>query len=218
MKVRISNPNPSNLKENLEKALRLSDFLHGREGEEGEGAEEPVSEPPTPEPQAETGFSKEYVEGLRAEAAKWRTELRASQEKLSEYEKAQMSDLEKATTTAQEAQARADELAAQLHRERFDRAVVSAATRANLADPEDAIRLIDESSVTVNDDGSPNRQSLDAAITRLTKDKPYLLSNATTTGTAEGGARGTGGSPSEDERLKQIASQIEQRGGVPRPV
>lgn len=200
-------------------ALRLWSFLHGREGE---GEAEPASSPPPQEPPqaggSEQTFSKEYVEGLRQEAAKWRTELRSVQEKLSEHEKAQMSELEKAQIVAREAQTRADELVADLHRERFDRAVVSAATRARLADPEDAIRLIDPDSVKTDDDGNPDRQSLEAAITRLTKDKPYLLSTATTTGSGDGGSRGAGGNPAEDERLKRIAAQIESRGGVLRPV
>lgn len=215
MKVRISNSSHPD-------SGLLAQYLVGREeaGDGGEGQDPPT---PAPEPTQDSGsteqtFSKEYVEGLRQEAAKWRTELRSTQEKLTEYEKAQMSDLEKAQTAAQEAQARADELAADLHRERFDRAVVSAATRASLADPEDAIRLIDQSEVTVDDNGAPNRQSLDAAITRLTKDKPYLLSTTSATGSGDGGSRGTGSSPSDDDRLKRIAAQIEMRGGVPRPV
>lgn len=215
MTVRISNVESY--------ASRLARFLYGMEDNPGDGGEGQDPPTPAPEPTPEESstnqsFSKEYVEGLRQEAAKWRTELRATQEKLSDYEKAQMSDLEKAQSTAQEAQARADQLAADLHRERFDRAVVTAATRARLADPEDAIRLIDPESVTIDDDGNPNRQSLDAALSRLTKDKPYLLSSATATGSADGGARGTGSSPSNDDRLKRIAAQIEQRGGVPRPV
>lgn len=170
----------------------------------------------TPTPQEGEGNSltldRSYVEGIRAEAAKWRLQLRETEAKLSELQKAQMTDIEKAQTVAKEAEAKARELETNLQKERFRNAVLSKATRAKFADPEDAYRMIDPETVKIDDDGTPNTQSLEGALNRLIKDKPYLL--ATTTGGGDGGPRGQTNDQQQIERVNAIANQIQAKGGV----
>lgn len=73
----------------------------------------PADKPPEGETQT---FDKEYVSKLRGEAADWRIKAQQATEKLSEYEEANKSELEKAQGKATKAEQRAAEAEAQLIR------------------------------------------------------------------------------------------------------
>lgn len=112
---------------------------------------------------------------------------------LAEKESAQQSDTEKAITQARteaEKSARADE------RKRSDariiRAEVKAAAGGHLADPNDAVRLLDLDDFDIDDDGNLDEKAVAQAIETLLKEKPYLAAKATrVTGNGDGGARST---------------------------
>jgi hypothetical protein len=73
--------------------------------------------------------------------------------------------------------------------ERLIRAEVRAAAAGKLADPADAVRLLDVSGLAVGDDGTVDAKALAERISQLVKDKPYLAAK-TFQGTGDGGAAG----------------------------
>lgn len=73
--------------------------------------------------------------------------------------------------------------------ERLIRAEVRAAAAGKLADPADAVRLLDVTGLTVGDDGTVDAKALAERIGQLVKDKPYLAAR-TFQGTGDGGAAG----------------------------
>jgi len=117
-----------------------------------------------------------------------RAALEAELEKLRD---ASRSDTEKAIEKARKEasdSARKETLAAA--NRRILTAEIRAAAGGKLADPLDAVRLLDVSSFSVNDDGEVDHKAIDKAIETLLDAKPYLSANAKRVqGTADGGAR-----------------------------
>lgn len=151
------------------------------------------------EPQLDDTTAKQIAD-LRRENASWRTKLRDAEARL-----------QQASTDAEEAIARAREEARQEayrealaeSNERILRAEVIAAAARKLADPEDAVRLLDLTRFSVNDKGEVDRRSIAAAVDELVRSKPYLAA----TRDPDFGARppaATGG-PSMDDWIRQAA-------------
>lgn len=78
--------------------------------------------------------------------------------------------------------------------ERILRSEVKAAAAGKLADPADALRLLDLSALEVDDDGSVDEDEIADAIDDLVKRKPYLAAQGGRkfTGTADQGTRNGG--------------------------
>lgn len=125
-----------------------------------------------------------------------REKLEAQLEKLreatqSESEKA----IERAKREAAE-QTRKDVLG--VANRRILTAEVRAAAGGRLADPMDAVRLLDVSSFSVGDDGEVDGDAITKAIDELLTAKPYLAANDKRfTGSADGGARQTSDNANE---------------------
>lgn len=152
-------------------------------------------------------FDREYVEGLRSEAASYRTKLRDTEKrvealssKLSEYEDSQKSELERLT----------DEKA-KLEREIIDRdrQIAETAIMANvqveaagmgLRDPDAAFKLVDMSSISYEDGKVTGTKK---ALEKLIKDKPYLIEEETPPPSP-----GTGGEPIGSADSKNIDAQF----------
>lgn len=85
---------------------------------------------------------------------------------------------------------------------RILKAEVRAAAAGKLADPADALTLLDLSKFEVGDDGEVDGGEIADAIAELLARKPYLAAGATTTtfGKADGGVRG-GKPPTLDEQI-----------------
>jgi hypothetical protein len=75
--------------------------------------------------------------------------------------------------------------------ERILRAEVKAAAAGKLADPADAIRFLDLSTIDIDDDGTVDPDQVVEAIADLVKNKPYLAAQGARKwqGGADGGAR-----------------------------
>ncbi len=124
-------------------------------------------------------------------------DLRAKASRLDEIEQANASDLEKAQKRAEEAEARAKTAAERATSALRRAAVVAEATRAGAVDPDAVLALLPPDAVTVGDDGQVT--GAEDAVRALLEQKPYLVGQTTpppppragTTGSAEGGARGT---------------------------
>jgi hypothetical protein len=81
--------------------------------------------------------------------------------------------------------------------QRLLRAEVRALAATKLADPSDAVRLLDLETFEADDSGAFDNRAISAAIDRLVEDKPYLAKAAPNGGPpkAPQGTRGTPGSP-----------------------
>ena len=119
------------------------------------------------------------IKALRKENAKWRTQLRSTEEQQQAKAKAEMTELERLQTElreAQDARTRAEQARLQTA---VKSQVIAAAAKAGYNDPEDAYRMIDPSTLDVDDDGAVG--GLDEAVKTLLKSKPYLAKQATGT-------------------------------------
>jgi len=124
-------------------------------------------------------FNRDYVEGLRGEAADWRTKLRDSEksvenlaDKLKKFEDAQKSELERVT----EEKASLEQKLANQERAMIESGIATAirleAVNAGVANTEDVIALIDREGVEYNDG---EVVGVAKALKKLLKDKPYLV-------------------------------------------
>lgn len=146
--------------------------------------------------------------GQRAIAAE--REARKAAEKQARDAQAELDKLRTASMSEQEkavAQARAEgkEEAFKDATARLVRAEVRAAGAKKLADPSDAIGLLDLDSF-VDDKGEVDTKAITSAIDALVKSKPYLSAKPGN-GSGEGGARGGSVTtePTMDDRLRAAA-------------
>lgn len=160
-------------------------------------------------------YDQAYVDSLRKQNAKYRTERNTAQGELDERKKAEMSDLEKAQTERDEEKTRGDTAETRLAEVLMQSEITVSATKADFHDPQDATSLILLGDIATNDDGSPNRQSVDAAVKRLAESKPHLVKGKGS-GSGDGGARGKGGANVKDKQA-EYEKQFTQQGGVPMP-
>ena len=155
------------------------------------------------------------VKSLRREAASWRTKLRQAEEAEEQRRRAEMTELERLKADLEaERQARAQ--AEEQRRGQLIRTqVVTAAARIGFNDPDDALRMIDASSLEVDDQGAVD--GLDAALQALAKAKPYLIKS--TTGTISptnpaGGPQRTTQDQLRQEMFGPKNSKLFEGGGV----
>lgn len=147
----------------------------------------PTTEPDPVEPDPTTptatdddaGKWKELSRKNEREAKRLRSELEKAQQ-------ASMSEQEKAVAQAKAAGFTEGQSAATV---RLRRAEVRAAASGLLADPDDAVHLLDLEKYLPNDDGDFDRKVMEADITALVKAKPYLGAMPGN-GSGEGGPRG----------------------------
>lgn len=172
----------------------------------GTGA--PAIDKPKPEPET---FPREYVEQLRRENADFRTRASTAEAKITEAERAKMSDSDRLKAEKEESDKKATALEATLRSERLESAIKLALVGRKFRDPDDTYKLIDISAIKVDDDGKPNAQSLKAALDKLATDKPYLLDDGT--GSGDGGSRGS----HQANTQQQFDQANVNRGMVPVP-
>lgn len=157
--------------------------------------QEPGAEQSTPDIEA---LLKE-VKTLRKEAASWRTKLRQAEETEEQRRRSEMTELEKLKADLEaERQARAT-AETQRTQQLLRTQVISAAAKAGLNDPEDAVRMLDTSEMTVADDGTV--EGLEQALAALLKAKPYLIKS--TSGTISPTNPAGGQQRTSDEQLRQ---------------
>lgn len=168
----------------------------GQEPTAPEG-QEPSGNPPSPpqeppkgqEPKGET-FDAEYVKSLRDEAAKYRAKAAEHAARLKQYEDAQLSEQERLTKQAQEANQRAEQLAAALRQERARVAIAHAAAEAGV--PAELVeRLVD---VEFEEDGRI-KTDLKKAVAGLLEKYPNLRPAPVTAGGATNPARSGAAEP-----------------------
>ena len=164
-------------------------------------------------------FDQPYVDSIRSESAKYRKRAQDAEAKLKEHDQEQMSELEKAQSVATDANAKVEGLENLLAGERTRNTVTLEATKMNFQDPADALSLLDVSDLNMDEETKrPTTKSVQGALKTLVKDKPYLLKEAPKPGSADGGAGGSAGELTEEEKIAAHEKALqEQYGSVPMP-
>lgn len=155
-------------------------------------------DPPAGDPPPPRSFTQEEVDRIVADRLRRvkveppadYDELKAKAAKLAEIEAASQSELERAQAAAAAAEAKAAE-AQQRARSALLRASVTAtAVQAGAVDADAVLALIDQSQLTVEDDGTVSGVS--DAVKALLDAKPYLVGKPATLppGSGDGGPRG----------------------------
>jgi hypothetical protein len=136
---------------------------------------------------------KAEVKAAKAEAAR----AKALQKELDDLKSSTASEAEKALEAARkEGGAEATTKA----NARILRAEVKALAAGKLADPADAVALLDLTQFSVDDDGEVDAKAIGAALDELVKGKPYLAPSTSGPGSADGGAR------DRDDKAKRSTS------------
>lgn len=129
-----------------------------------------------------------------AKAAK--AEADQFRQRLEELEAASKSEHEKALDSARkEASKEARQQVMSEVNARILKAELRAAAAGKLADPEDAIRLLDLDEFKVTDDGEVDAGAISKAIDSLLKEKPYLAGTKKPSGDADGGKKSSTDKP-----------------------
>lgn len=166
------------------------------------------------EPTPDDGDDDPRIKRANADAARYRTRLReveareaALAAKVKEFEQANLTEQERRDQAFKALQDKAGEFEGSLRdREsalqhaRLENAVLKAAHRlANLTkdalpltDADAALKLMDHAAIEFEDDGQPKAESVEKALRRLARDRPWLV--ATTP------AAGSGSSPANPPR------------------
>jgi len=206
----------------------------------GDGSE-PVQPPVTGEPAAATGDGGDDldqitdVDALRErirQQRKWEARVKSERTPL-EQEVASLREFKRTTELAgktpdEQANARIADLEKNLadanaeltrtkdqyKQERVEGQIRVASQSLGIVDPEAAFRLLDQSTLEIDDDGKV--KNAEKALRDLVKAKPYLLGGGR--GSADGGAAGSAGSPktSMNDILRDAAGRrSHQREVIP---
>jgi len=111
------------------------------------------------------------------ESAGRRKKLEALEADEAKRKQAEMTETERLKAAAADEKVKREAAEEALKTERTRGAVLTAAAKANLADPEDAWRMIDQATLTVGADGAVT--GADKAVEALAKAKPYLVKQVT---------------------------------------
>lgn len=163
----------------------------GEGGGESTTTTDTLEAPPPADSLGDAG--KKAIDAMKAERNSARAEARAAKAALAEM-KAQLEAKDQPpdeqALAAARAQARAEVLAES--NARLVAAEVRAAAAGRMADPTDALRLLDLSSFEVGEDGVVDAEAIGDAIADLIKSKPYLQAapqRRPAEGSADGGTR-----------------------------
>lgn len=139
----------------------------------------------------------------KAMARKHEKAAKAAQAELTKLQSASLSDQERAVAQAR-AEGRADAL--KTANERLLRAEVRALAAGVLADPDDAVHLLDLSRYEADEAGNFDRKAMRRDLEDLVKSKPYL-SPGPGSGAGEGGARGQQTQTASEDPLVQALNR-----------
>lgn len=166
-------------------------------------------EPPVP---GEESLGDPGKKALDAMKTKWREAEQRAKERESELAAL------KAAAEGREAEHKADLDAQRVRDEalaaandRILKAEVRAIAAGKLADPTDALKFLDLSSLEVGEDGDVDSAAVESLIADLINSKPYLAAQSTSRfqGSGDGGARNETGQPSQltHEDVKRLSAE-----------
>lgn len=203
----------------LSEYWRAVDGLRGAESvAEGEGSGTPPSngtesDTPVSGGNGVESFSREYVESLRAENARYRTRAKELEDADAERRKQELSEIDRLKLELEEKNTAIEAAEQNIVSERRRNAVIAEASKLKFRDPSDALAYIDLTAITLNSDGTPDKRSVETAVKKVAEEKTYLIAGP---GTADGASTGRPPKP-ESEWIKQQEADIQARGGVAVP-
>lgn len=168
----------------------------------GEGTKPPEGDGDKPlGPAGEKALQEERA--ARATAEK---EAKRLAKEVDDLKRTQMSDQEKALA---DAKAEGRKESDGVYRGALVSALIRAEAGGKLADPEDAVRLLDLSDFDLGDDLKVDTKKVSSAIDELIKQKPYLAADGRrTVGSGEGGARrGASAAPDMNTLIRSAAGR-----------
>lgn len=133
------------------------------------------SSPPPSAEEALGDAGKAALEAERKARKDAERKLKAAEAAVEEARKAGLSEAERAVEDARKA---AREETASAFKAKLAASALRAAAAGKLADPEDAIRFLDLSAISVDDDGEVDTKDLASMVDGLLKEKPYLAGSA----------------------------------------
>lgn len=166
----------------------------------------------TTEASGEAALGDAGKKALDAMKQKWKDADRAAKDAAAERDalKAAAEGREAEHKAEQDTQRIKDEALAAAN-ERILKAEVRVAAAGKLADPADALRFLDLSSIEVGEDGEIDAATIASAIDDLLTQKPYLAAQSSTRfqGAGDGGTRNEGGKKQQftGEDVKRMTPQ-----------
>lgn len=157
--------------------------------------------------QAEETFDRAYVQKLRQEAADARVKLKALEDAEKAKKDAELDELTRTKNALKDAEKAAQEAVSKAKTLAIKSAVVTAATKLGIVDPDAAFKLLPDNALEY-DQESGEVKNAEKALQSLVKDKPYLLGSSTSTANPAKG--GTNESPLD---LKHISGADALWGG-----
>jgi hypothetical protein len=119
-------------------------------------------------------LNEKALKDARSEAAKYRKRLRELEAAHQAREEAELSESEKQARRMQQLEQALEEREVTTRRLALESAVAVRSNSLGIVDAEVAVALLDSSSLEFDDAGRPDPESLDNALRRLLKAKPYL--------------------------------------------
>lgn len=119
---------------------------------------------------------KHFARKNETDAKAMREEVAGLRTELEQYRQAAMTEAEKAIETAR-SEARAEAMT--VANGRLVNAAILAAATGRLADPSDALALLDLSTFEVSDDGTVDSSAVETALSGLLESKPHLAAGGT---------------------------------------
>lgn len=174
----------------------------------------PANEPdPTPDPPAEVpsdlgDAGKAAIKAERDHRKKAEREAADLRKRLEAIEAENLSETEKAIAAARD-EGRSEALT--LANTRLLQAEIRAAAAGKIADPADAIKLLDLSEFEVTDGGEVDTEAIASAIDALVEAKPYLAATVRPLGTGGGGARPQAPALSRDQQIAEAEAKGDYR-------
>ena len=168
-------------------------------------ADEPLGQVPTddagaqtivPEPEAQ-GAEEDVVARLKGEAAKYRRQLRDLEAKVQSEQDGKLGETERLTKKLAQYESTVNDLERTLQDLRLQHGVTSVASKLGIIDPDAAYKLLDLTEVEFDEAGNPTKDSLEGALKRLVKERPYLSQRASVV------AAGAG-SPAKSEDMNDL--------------
>lgn len=118
--------------------------------------------------------------------------------KVKGYEAEKLTEQERLTKQASDAETAKVAAETELKRVRADRHIERAAAKAGFIDPEDAVLGLDRSKLKLEEDGTPEKDSLEKHLKGLAESKPHLVRGSNGRGSWDGGQRGKTTPPGTD--------------------
>lgn len=136
---------------------------------------QPENETKEPKTFTQAELEKHIADRLKRERDKYKDykDLQAAKSELDKIKEAQLTETERLQKQLAQAEEKARELEVMARERLINSEIVSLAAKANFANPQDAVLLVDRSDIDLDDEG--NVKGVGDAIKGLIESRPYLV-------------------------------------------